>query len=69
MTKVWVNGVNAGEFDSLLNLSHIYDIDGLLKEGNNKIVVLVNNTDYPTRGGHMTSPDTQSNWNGISWSY
>ena len=21
--------------------------------------------DYPTKGGHLTSPDTQTNWNGI----
>ena len=27
--------------------------------------MLVSNTDYPTKGGHLTSPDTQTNWNGI----
>lgn len=27
---------------------------------------MVDNTSYPTKGGHMTSPDTQTNWNGIT---
>jgi hypothetical protein len=27
---------------------------------------MVDNTDYPTKGGHMTSQDTQTNWNGIT---
>lgn len=26
---------------------------------------MISNVDYPTTGGHMTSPDTQTNWNGI----
>ncbi|MBQ0042154.1 MAG: beta-glucuronidase [Lachnospiraceae bacterium] len=26
---------------------------------------MVSNVDYPTGGGHLTSPDTQTNWNGI----
>lgn len=34
--------------------------------GEHTLVIRVDNTDYPTRGGHLTSPDTQSNWNGIT---
>jgi hypothetical protein len=30
-----------------------------------EICVLLDNTDYPTSGGHMTSEDTQTNWLGI----
>ena len=34
--------------------------------GEHTLVIRVDNTEYPTRGGHLTSPDTQSNWNGIT---
>lgn len=34
--------------------------------GSHTLCICVDNTDYPTRGGHLTSPDTQSNWNGIT---
>ncbi|MCM1263328.1 MAG: hypothetical protein NC313_11475, partial [Butyrivibrio sp.] len=29
------------------------------------LTVMVSNVDYKAPGGHMTSPDTQTNWNGI----
>ncbi|MGN0621495.1 MAG: sugar-binding domain-containing protein [Porcipelethomonas sp.] len=64
-TAVWINGKPVGSENSL-NAPHIYDITLLLKSGENTVTVLVDNTDYPTRGGHLTSPDTQTNWNGIT---
>ncbi|MCM1530214.1 MAG: hypothetical protein NC093_09500 [Alistipes sp.] len=65
LTRVWVNGQPAGEYDSLCT-PHTYDITEYLKSGENTICVAVCNCGYPTAGGHLTSPDTQSNWNGIT---
>lgn len=64
MTKVWIDDVFAGEFDSL-NTPHNYDITEYITKNTFRITILVSNVDYPTRGGHLTSPDTQTNWNGI----
>lgn len=64
LTRLWVNGKPIGSRDSLCT-PHVYDISefaGTIAE----IAVCVCNTGYPTKGGHMTSPDTQSNWNGIT---
>lgn len=63
-TTVYVDGNKIGEFCSLCT-PHRYKLDGLT-EGEHELVIRVDNTDYPTRGGHLTSPDTQSNWNGIT---
>lgn len=65
LTRVWVNGELAGEYDSLCT-PHLYDITEYLKNGENSLCVAVCNCGYPTAGGHLTSPDTQSNWNGIT---
>ncbi len=65
LTRVWVNGRFAGEYDSLC-MPHLYDITEYLKSGENTLCVAVCNCGYPTAGGHLTSPDTQSNWNGIT---
>ncbi len=70
LTKVWVNGYFAGSNDSLTS-PHVYDItDALHVSGTDggkgtEITVQVANVGYPTKGGHLTSPDTQTNWNGI----
>ena len=64
-TIVWINGNQLQELDSL-SAPHIYNISEYLVTGDNEIVILVNNTEYATSGGHMTSPDTQTNWNGIT---
>ena len=64
-TRVWVDGTEVGSHDSLCT-PHIYDITGYVSTGKHTITILVDNTDYPTREGHMTSPDTQTNWNGIT---
>ena len=63
-TAVFIDGKKIGEYCSLC-APHRYLLDGI-SEGEHKFTVRVDNTDYPTRGGHLTSPDTQTNWNGIT---
>ncbi|MGN0592724.1 MAG: glycoside hydrolase family 2 TIM barrel-domain containing protein [Ruminococcus sp.] len=65
LTQLWINGAYAGSQDSLCT-PHVYDITDYVKQPLVEIVICVKNTDYPTKGGHLTSPDTQSNWNGIT---
>ncbi|WP_151734168.1 sugar-binding domain-containing protein [Paenibacillus tengchongensis] len=65
MTTVWLNGQELGSRDSL-NTAHVYDLTGHLQAGRQTITVRVSNVGYPTKGGHLTSPDTQTNWNGIT---
>ncbi|WP_438350748.1 sugar-binding domain-containing protein [Paenibacillus sp. FA6] len=65
LTTVWLDGQEIGSRNSL-NTPHIYELTGQLRAGSQTITVLVNNTDYPTKGGHLTSSDTQTNWNGIT---
>lgn len=64
-TRVWIDNEEVGSCDSLC-APHIYDISEHMSIGSHTIRILVDNTDYPTRGGHLTSPDTQTNWNGIT---
>lgn len=64
MTKVWVNDVLVGEADSL-NTPHQYNLTKYITGKTFHLTILVSNVDYPTKGGHLTSPDTQTNWNGI----
>ena len=63
ITRLWVNGQFIGSENSLCT-PHIYDLSGLLTP-ETELVICVKNTDYPVPGGHMTSPDTQTNWIGI----
>ncbi len=65
LTQLWINGTYVGNADSLCT-PHVYDITNFVKRPLVEIIVCVKNTDYPTKGGHLTSPDTQSNWNGIT---
>ncbi|WNS45307.1 beta-glucuronidase [Paenibacillus sp. MMS20-IR301] len=64
LTTVWLDGREIGSRDSL-NTAHVYELPQLLP-GTHTLTIRVNNTGYPTKGGHMTSPDTQTNWNGIT---
>ncbi len=66
MTTLWVNGQRLGSCNSIC-APHCYMIGSdVTKEAKVlELVICVNNKDYPTRGGHMTSPDTQTNWTGI----
>lgn len=64
LTKVWIDDVYVGEYDSL-NTPHRYNLSDYINNPSFRITILVSNVDYPTKGGHLTSPDTQTNWNGI----
>jgi hypothetical protein len=65
VTTLWINNMEVGKQNSLCT-PHIYEVTGYLSKGKNIITILVDNTDYPTKGGHLTSQDTQTNWNGIT---
>ncbi|MCM1022757.1 MAG: hypothetical protein NC395_01700 [Prevotella sp.] len=64
-TTVWVNGKNAGTQNSLCT-AHRYNITELANNGENEIIIAVDNVSCPVPGGHMTSRDTQTNWLGIT---
>ncbi len=59
-----VKGLEAGDYDSLCT-PHRFLLPPM-GPGEHTLILCVDNTDYPTRGGHLTSPDTQSNWNGVT---
>ena len=63
-SSVWVDGSFMGSFDSFY-AAHRYELTDALTPGRHTLVVMIDNTDYVSGGGHMTSPDTQTNWNGI----
>ena len=63
-SNVWVDGAYVGNFDSFY-VEHRYELTQWLTPGTHTLVVMIDNTDYVSSGGHMTSPDTQTNWNGI----
>ncbi|MDE5563914.1 MAG: beta-glucuronidase, partial [Oscillospiraceae bacterium] len=65
VTTLWVNGQYIGTQDSLCT-PHVYDISNFSHAHTLRLCICVDNTDYPAAGGHMTSPDTQTNWNGIT---
>ena len=62
-TEVYLDGRRIGTRDSLCT-PHRYDLEDTAP-GVHVLEIAVRNTGYPTRGGHMTSPDTQTNWLGI----
>lgn len=65
LTTVWIDGVKGDTLDSLCT-SHRHDITSLVGDKTRfTVTVMVSNTGYPVPGGHLTSPDTQTNWNGI----
>lgn len=65
VTTLWIDGVNVGTKNNLC-VPHVYDCTNYLSAGKHTITILVDNTNYPTKGGHLTSSDTQTNWNGIT---
>lgn len=65
MTRLWINDTELGSCGSLTT-PHCYRLPALEDPSPVTITICVSNTDYPTKGGHMTSPDTQTNWNGIT---
>lgn len=65
VTTLWVNGQYIGTQNSLCT-PHVYDLSTFSHAQTLRLCICVDNTDYPAAGGHMTSPDTQTNWNGIT---
>ena len=65
LTQLWVNGEYVGSHDSLCT-PHIYDLTAFTLASELDLMICVCNVGYPTKGGHMTSPDSQTNWNGIT---
>ncbi len=63
ISRLWFDGTEVGSCDSL-SVPHRYLVFGI-SEGRHVISVTVSNDDYAVPGGHLTSDDTQGNWNGI----
>ncbi|MGN0688209.1 MAG: beta-galactosidase [Oscillospiraceae bacterium] len=63
MTAVYIDGREC-RFGNSLCTPHRFRLNGL-SVGTHELIIRVANVDYPTSGGHMTSRDTQTNWNGI----
>lgn len=64
ISYVWIDDNYVGRRDSFA-CAHVYDLTKYLTKRSHRLTVMVSNVDYATPGGHMTSPDTQTNWNGI----
>lgn len=64
-TALFVDGSPAGECCSLC-CAHRFDLTSFCDGNVHELEICVSNTGYPTAGGHMTSPDTQTNWLGIT---
>lgn len=64
ISYVWLDENFVGMQDSFAT-AHKYDLTEYLTKVSHKLTIMVSNVDYKTPGGHMTSPDTQTNWNGM----
>ncbi|MCH3971331.1 MAG: beta-glucuronidase [Oscillospiraceae bacterium] len=65
ITTLWLDGTCLGTQNSLC-APHVYDLADHLTKGEHVFTLCVSNVGYPTKGGHMTSKDTQTNWNGVT---
>ncbi|OAS21848.1 glycoside hydrolase family 2 TIM barrel-domain containing protein [Paenibacillus oryzisoli] len=65
ITTLWIDGREIGTQNSL-STPHRYELHDGLSAGRHEIILRVDNTGYPSKGGHLTSGDTQTNWNGIT---
>ncbi len=65
ITTLYIDGKKIGTQESLCS-PHIYDLKEYIGTGVHEIRICVSNVNYKTKGGHLTSPDTQTNWNGIT---
>ena len=69
ITRVWLDGTEVTAEDGTGNsliAAHRYDMTSLVTGGEQELTIEILNTGYPVPGGHMTSPDTQTNWIGIT---
>ncbi|MBR6706397.1 MAG: beta-galactosidase [Clostridia bacterium] len=62
-SRLWFDDTEVGSCDSLSS-PHRYVL-GRISEGMHSIAIMVTNDSYAIPGGHLTSDDTQGNWNGI----
>ncbi len=65
IAHVWVDATYVDSRDSLVS-PHEYDLSPFITKKKHRVTICVDNSKYPIKGGHMTSPDTQTNWNGIT---
>lgn len=67
LTRVFIDGreITAGEGSDSLLAPHRYDITDHINGDEQSLSVMISNMGYPVPGGHLTSPDTQTNWIGI----
>ncbi|MDR1526106.1 MAG: beta-glucuronidase [Dysgonamonadaceae bacterium] len=66
-TVVWVNGQKAGGLMSHC-VPHEFDVSDLIKTGDNRVVIAVDNTTKEInvgRDSHSITDQTQGNWNGV----
>lgn len=65
-TKLWVNGIYAGEGNSLCT-PHRFNISSLMKEGANVFTLQIDNSPYVNLGSwsHGYSSGIQTIWNGV----
>lgn len=64
ISRLWVNEKEIGSCN-YLTTPHRYDISEFARCSTLHLELEIANLGYPTPGGHMTSPDTQTNWLGI----
>ena len=64
ISYVWLDENFVGTQDSFAT-AHKYDLTEYLSRKVHKLTVMVSTVDNKTPGGQMTSPDTQTNWNGM----
>lgn len=65
ITELYIDGKKIGRKESLCT-PHIYDLSEYIGTGVHEVTICVSNVGYKTKGGHLTSPDTQTNWNGMT---
>lgn len=63
VSQVWI-GEDWKGIQNSVSTPHVYEL-GPMDAGTYTLTVLVDNSGLPVKGGHMTSPDTQTNWNGL----
>ncbi len=65
ISKIWIDDNYVGSNNSLCT-SHRYQLTPFINKSRHRLTIMIDNTSYLVKGGHMTSPDTQTNWNGIT---
>lgn len=65
-TTLWINGQKIGS-QNFLGVEHQYDLTGILRQGENSIVLKIDNSQIINLGRrpHSVSDETQTAWNGV----